>query len=70
MPFPELEAQAAHTLLTAAVVIGGFASALLRLYTSRQTAALPAHPACGSSSGSFRHVAAHGNKDGALAGGL
>jgi hypothetical protein len=31
---------------------------------------LPANPAGGSSSGSFRHVAAHGNKDGALAGGL
>jgi hypothetical protein len=31
---------------------------------------LPANPAGGSSSGSFRPVAAHGNKDGALAGGL
>jgi hypothetical protein len=31
---------------------------------------LPANPAGGSSSGSFRPVAVHGNKDGALAGGL
>ena len=31
---------------------------------------LPAHPAGSLSSGSFRPVAAHGNKDGALAGGL
>jgi hypothetical protein len=49
---------------------GSFSPELLGISDPFGSSLLPANPAGGSSSGSFRPVAVHGNKDGALAGGL
>ena len=57
-------------MLNAAAPLGSYRPELLGISDLFGSGLLPALSAGFPSSGSFRPVAAHGNKDGALAGGL